>query len=62
MYPYSILDLKKRLKITGTSAIKENPNSNENDVQLKASEELVILYKVLPAWMAINEGGATLKL
>lgn len=35
--------------MTGTKAITENTNNNTTDAQLKASLELVILYKVLPA-------------
>lgn len=45
--------------MTGTSDSTEKAASSVTEPQLNASLELVILYSVLPAWMAMKEGGAT---
>lgn len=59
---YSIFDLKYFLKMTGASASIENAQSITIEVQEKLIVELVILYSVFPASMAMNDGGATLKI
>lgn len=41
------------------SVTKANTTSNAMDVHEKASFELVIVFSVLPPWMARNDGGAT---
>lgn len=57
---YSTFDLKYFLKITGAKESIEKANSITIEVQENAIDELVILYSVLPASMARNDGGATL--
>lgn len=58
---YSTFDLKYFLKMTGAKAKVENAKSITMELQENAIDELVILYKVLPASIARNDGGATLQ-
>lgn len=51
--------LKCFLKMTGLKDNIENTPNNIIERKEKASDELVIVFKVWPAWMAKNEGGAT---
>lgn len=56
---YSTFFLKCFLNITGTRVTQANNSSNNIDVHENASFELVIVFSVLPACIAKNEGGAT---
>lgn len=56
---YSNFDLKYFLKNTGVNAKTEKIPNKRVDCHENASAELVIWYKVLPAWIAMNDGGAT---
>jgi hypothetical protein len=47
------------LKITGASANMEKMKSIKIELHENAIDELVILYNVFPASIAMNEGGAT---
>lgn len=58
---YSIFDLKYFLKITGARASDEKARSMKIELHENAIDELVILYSVLPASIAMKDGGATLK-
>lgn len=59
---YSTFDLKYLLKITGANESIEKANSMTIELHENAIDELVILYSVLPASIARNDGGATLKI
>lgn len=47
--------------MTGARANKENMQSIMMELQENSIDELVILYNVFPASIAINDGGATPK-
>lgn len=47
--------------MTGTNESKANTANSSIDCRENASDELVIVFNVLPAWMAKNDGGATPK-
>lgn len=45
--------------MTGTKVTKENTPSKIIERNENASDELVIVFKVWPAWIARKDGGAT---
>lgn len=45
--------------MTGTKENKANTPNSSVDRNENASDELVIVFNVCPAWIAKNDGGAT---